>query len=57
MLLNAQNMMSWLRLARLGVHIGEGFALGAASGALFFPHKPYQQPVIKFWQQTMIKGM
>ncbi len=51
MLLNAQNMMSWLRLARLGVHIGEGFALGAASGALFFPHKPYQQPVIKFWQQ------
>jgi 1-acyl-sn-glycerol-3-phosphate acyltransferase len=55
MLVNAQNMMSWLRLARLGVHIGEGFALGAVSGALFFPHKAYQQPVIKFWQQRFCR--
>ncbi|MBK6756150.1 MAG: 1-acyl-sn-glycerol-3-phosphate acyltransferase [Moraxellaceae bacterium] len=56
MLLNAQkNMMSWLRLARLGVHIGEGFALGMASGALFFPHQPYQQPVIKFWQKRFCR--
>lgn len=55
MSLKAQKMMSWLRLARLGVHIGEGFALGAASGALFFPHKSYQQPVIKFWQQRFCR--
>ena len=39
------------RLARLGVHIGEGLALGAASGALFFPHQRYQQPVVKFWHK------
>jgi 1-acyl-sn-glycerol-3-phosphate acyltransferase len=42
-------------LARLGVHIGEGFALGAVSGALFFPHQPYQQPVIKFWQKRFCR--
>lgn len=40
-----------VRLARLGIHLGEGFALGAASGALFFPHRRYQQPVVKFWHK------
>jgi hypothetical protein len=38
MLLNAQNMMSWLRLARLGVHVGEGFALGAWPVVRCFSH-------------------
>ncbi len=49
--LATQKLQQYARLARIGVHIGEGFALGAASGALFFPHRQFQQPVIKFWHK------
>lgn len=53
MSIRQQNIMAWLRMARLGVHIGEGFALGTASGALFMPHQRFQQPVIKFWHRRL----
>ncbi|PTQ89207.1 lysophospholipid acyltransferase family protein [Agitococcus lubricus] len=46
-----QTWRQMTRLARLGLHIGEGFALGTASGALFFPHQRFQQPVVKFWHK------
>jgi len=38
---------------RLGAHLGEGFVLGTAAGALFFPHRRFQQPVIKFWHRRL----
>ena len=47
------SITSWLKLARLGMHLGEGFVLGAASGALFMPHQRFQQPVIKFWHKRL----
>ncbi len=47
----SQKLKQYARLARVGLHIGEGFVLSAVSGALFFPHKTFQQPVIQFWQK------
>lgn len=47
--LATEKIKQYARLARVGVHIGEGFVMGSLSGALFFPHYPYQQPVIRFW--------
>jgi 1-acyl-sn-glycerol-3-phosphate acyltransferase len=43
------------RLTRLGAHIGAGFVLGVASGAMFVQHLPFQQPVIRYWHRRMCK--
>lgn len=48
-----KSMTTWFKLARLGAHLGEGFVLGTATGALFMPHKRYQQPVIKCWHRRL----
>lgn len=41
------------RLTRLGLHIGEGFFLAAATGLFFFPYKRFHQPVIRWWHQRL----
>ncbi|HEX5361966.1 MAG TPA: lysophospholipid acyltransferase family protein [Fluviicoccus sp.] len=41
------------RITRLGAHIGTGFVLGVASGALFVQHLPFQRPVIRYWHRRM----
>ena len=43
------------RLTRLGAHIGAGFVLGVASGALFVQHLPFQKPVIRYWHRRMCR--
>ena len=52
-MVQSKSLTGWFKLARIGVHLGEGFVLGTASGALFFPHKPFQQPVVKFWHRRL----
>ncbi len=53
----SEKFRQYARLARVGLHIGEGLVLGAASGAIFFPHQPYQRPVIQFWQKRFCQVM
>lgn len=53
----SQKMKQYARLARVGLHIGEGFVLTVFSGALFVPHKSFQQPVIQFWQKRFCQVM
>ncbi len=45
------------RVARIGLHIGTGFALGVASGALFVQHLPFQKPVIRYWHRRFCELM
>ncbi|HNA22813.1 MAG TPA: lysophospholipid acyltransferase family protein, partial [Agitococcus sp.] len=54
-MLPTKSITAWLKLARIGTHLGEGFVLGTASGALFKPHQRYQQPVVKFWHRRLCK--
>ena len=53
----SQKLRQYARVARVGLHIGEGLVLGAASGAIFFPHQPFQRPVIQFWQKRFCQVM
>ncbi len=54
-MVQSKSLTGWFKLARIGVHLGEGFVLGTASGALFKPHQRYQQPVVKFWHRRLCK--
>ena len=54
-MLPTKSITAWLKLARIGTHLGEGFVLGTSSGALFKPHQRYQQPVVKFWHRRLCK--
>ncbi|HNI62929.1 MAG TPA: lysophospholipid acyltransferase family protein [Agitococcus sp.] len=54
-MLPTKSITAWLKLARIGTHLGEGFVLGTASGALFKPHQRYQQPVVRFWHRRLCK--
>lgn len=43
----------YYRMARLGLHIAEGFVLAVGCGALFFQYRTYQQPVIRWWHRRL----
>jgi len=45
----------YYRLARVGLHIAEGFVLALGCGALFMQYREYQQPVIRWWHRRLCK--